>query len=272
MAQMINVTALSAYLYCRRKLYLEEVLGLKEVPKETVIIGKIRHNVYDLVNRQEKGIVLSIDENNVGQIEEKYKTSYSNNLKNSIKLNKTLLHNLKFNLSDVYRQLWPTFLEEAKVRASALASFVEKSKIFGPKLWEKLTPKIESEVFVSSQELELKGKIDRIEKHENKVVPIELKTGKAPRESVWESHLIQVGAYMMLLEEQFQKPVSEGIVEYLSEKIKRPVKMNPFLKDDIMKLKEKVKDLLSSNKLPDFTENKNKCRICGLREECYKLN
>ncbi|MBW3010921.1 CRISPR-associated protein Cas4, partial [Candidatus Woesearchaeota archaeon] len=267
-----SVTALSAYLYCRRKLYLEQVLGLKEVPKETVIVGKIRHNVYDLVNRQEKGIVLSIHENNIDQIEEKYKTNYSNNLKNSIKLNKTLLHNLKFNLSDVYRQLWPTFLEESRIRAAALRGFVEKNKIFGPKLWERLTPKIESEVFVSSKELELKGKIDRIEKHDDKIVPIELKTGKAPRESVWEGHLIQIGAYMMLLEEQFQKPVNDGMVEYLTEKIKRPVKMNPFLKNDILKLKEEVKELLASDKLPEITENKNKCKICGLRDECYRLN
>ncbi|MCK4669702.1 MAG: CRISPR-associated protein Cas4 [Nanoarchaeota archaeon] len=272
MAQSISVTMLPAYLYCQRKLYLESVLGIKEIPKETLIIGKIRHNVYDLVNRQEKGIVLSINEQNMNQIEEKYKTNYSKNLKNSIKMNKNLLHNLNINLIGIYKKLWPLFFEEAKARSEVLKNFIQKNKIFGIKLWEKLTPKIESEIFVSSATLGLKGKIDRIERYDEKIIPVELKTGRAPKDGVWEGHLIQIGAYMMLLEEQFGKAVTEGIVEYLNEKVKRGVKMNPFLKEDIFKLREKVKELMNSDKLPPITENKNKCKICGLYEECYKLN
>jgi len=52
---------------------------------------------------------------------------------------------------------------------------------------------------------ELKGKIDRIEKFNDTAIPVELKTGKAPKGGVWESHMIQVASYMLLLEEKLGK-------------------------------------------------------------------
>lgn len=272
MARTISVTLLPAYLYCPRKLYLEHVLGIREIPKEVTVVGKIRHSVYDLVNRQEKGIVLSVTEHNIQDIEEKYKASYSRTLKNSIKLNKSLLHKLDLNLVEVYKKIWPLVLEEARARSAVLSSAAQKHRIFGAKLWEALTPKIESEVFVSSQTLGLKGKVDRIEKHGDKVIPVELKTGRAPKDGVWEGHLIQIGAYMLLLEEQYGKPVPKGIVEYLNDKVKRNVRMNPFIREDIVRLKEKVLQLLESDHPPPMVQNQNKCRTCGLRERCQVLD
>ena len=69
----ISVSLLSSYLFCSRKLFLEQVLGLKALPKGVTIKGTIKHNVLDLVNKQEKGIVSSTDEQNLEEIKEKYK-------------------------------------------------------------------------------------------------------------------------------------------------------------------------------------------------------
>ncbi|MBU1704594.1 MAG: hypothetical protein KJ922_04465, partial [Nanoarchaeota archaeon] len=57
---MISVTSLSSYLYCQRKLFLERVLGLFELPKAALIKGTVRHETYDLINKGEEALVRSI--------------------------------------------------------------------------------------------------------------------------------------------------------------------------------------------------------------------
>jgi CRISPR-associated protein Cas4 len=268
----ISVTFLSAYLYCKRKLFIEQVLGIKEMPKSATIVGNIRHDVLNLVNKQEQGLVCSIKPENKEKIEQIYKEIYSKNLKNAIKINRNLLYNLELNLVDVYKQLWALFNQEAIARANNIASFINKHRLYGAELWEKLMPKIESEVFVDSDELELKGKIDRLEKYEDGFIPVEVKTGKAPKDGVWEGHLIQIAAYMLLLENKFKKAAKEGVVDYINENAKRTVKMNPFLKEEVIKLKDKVKELLNSTQVPPMCGQEKKCEMCGIRKECFDLD
>ncbi|MBI2659513.1 hypothetical protein HYX05_05440, partial [Candidatus Woesearchaeota archaeon] len=56
----ISVSLLSSYLYCSRKLFLEKVLLLEEPPKESLVMGSIRHETYDNINKKEEEIVTSI--------------------------------------------------------------------------------------------------------------------------------------------------------------------------------------------------------------------
>ena len=58
----ISVTLLSSYLYCSRKLFLEKVLKLAEPPKESLVMGSIRHEIYDNINKNEEQIVINIEE------------------------------------------------------------------------------------------------------------------------------------------------------------------------------------------------------------------
>ena len=266
----ISVTFLSSYLYCKRKLYLEQVLGLKFLAPDVTVKGTIRHNVLDLISKQEKGIVLSISPETVSQAEDKYISFYSRNLVNSIKIQSNILEKHKINYFTLYNELWPWFKEDAKMRAKYVSDFIEKHKIYGNELWEKLTPKIITELFVQSEILELKGKIDRVEHDNQKYIPIEIKTGKAPSEGVWEAHMVQIGAYMMLLEDKLGKAVSEGKIHYLDSG-ERIIKMNPYLKEEIIVLKEKVKEVLSSKEVPDFCTNEKKCIKCPLKKECWEM-
>jgi CRISPR-associated protein Cas4 len=265
----ISVTFLTAYMYCKRKFFLEQIAGIAEPPKEVLVTGKIKHNVFDLANKQERGIVLAVTNSDKEQIETKYKEMYAKNLKNTILINKDALNKVEKSLSDAYKELWPFFEEEAKVRAENLHKFAAENNIFGKELWEKLTPKIESEVYVESENLQLKGKVDRIEVYADKIVPVELKTGSGPKEGVWEEHQVQIGAYMMLLEEVLGKKASVGRVSYLKDKEDREVSLNPFLRDEIVKLVKEVQEFIEKKNIPDFTRNRNKCESCGLKENCY---
>jgi len=60
----ISVSTLSAYIYCSRKLFLQRVLALEEPPKESLVLGTLRHEIYDFINLSEERIVKSIAKKN----------------------------------------------------------------------------------------------------------------------------------------------------------------------------------------------------------------
>ncbi len=261
---------LSTYLYCSRKLYLQEVLKLEEPEREDAVIGSIRHETYDLINKNEMKIVTSIQRKVPREeLQDLYKEYYSEHLRNAIRANKDRLRTLVINSGEIFKRLWPLVLEESITRANSIFDFIETHLIFGDKLWEMLTPKIVSEFKIISAKLELKGIIDQVEHWQTGLVPIEIKTGNAPLEGIWSGHKIQLIAYAMLLEDYYSKPVKEGFVVYLGSKEKRHLAINPFMRYELKELIGQVKTVLTSKELPDFTTSKKKCEKCGLRDRCY---
>ncbi|MBI2655520.1 CRISPR-associated protein Cas4 [Candidatus Woesearchaeota archaeon] len=267
----ISVSLLSSYLYCSRKLFLQKVLMLEEQPpKESLVMGTIRHEAYDRINKNEENIVTSITKKLLFEdIEKIYKTEYLKILRKSIADNKKRLEGTSLNMLDAYRKSFPFIMEESKARAANIFNFIEKNNVYGEELWQKLTPKILSELRVESEELRLKGIIDQVHIYENGYVPFELKTGKMPKDGVWPGHRVQIAAYSLLLQEKFRKPVKEGFVYYLDSKEKRHIAINPYMKEEIKQLVDDVISLIESKDLPDFCNNENKCRKCGLRQTCY---
>ena len=270
---MISVSLLSAYEYCARKLFLEQVLKLVVPPRDVVVKGSIRHEIHDKISKVEEGFVKSIKkEMSYQELLERYKKVHSSILKQSIIKNKSKLAELKISLSNFFKETWPLVINESKDRALNLHSFIKKHKVYGEELWDKLSPKIETEYYVESEELELKGVIDRLDVYNNlvvrEVVPYELKTGTPPQEGVWPSHKLQTGAYIMLLEKN-KMFVREAFVKYLDINECRPVVMNPFLEKKVLETKNAVLELFKSKDIPVFCTNKNKCGCCPLRDVCY---
>ncbi len=266
----ISVSMLSTYMYCQRMLFLQKVLEVEEVPKEVMILGSIRHGTFDLVNKKEEALVLNIKKTvDFSYISQLYKQNYSKLLRAVIIKNKSMLKQVNVNLIDAFKRNWPSLQTEAQERALNIFNFIEKYNVYGKELWGKLIPKIQSEFRIQSESLQLKGIIDQIHVYENKYVPIELKTGKSPREGLWPGHRIQIGAYALLLEEKFKQPVKEGFVYYLDSKEKRHIEINPFLKEEIKDLIKEVKELIENRNLPSYCANKNKCKACSLNSTCY---
>ena len=266
----ISVSLLSSYLYCPRKIYLERVLGFFELPKKALVIGSIKHGLFDEINKKEEGLITSItEEKSLEELQELYKSTYSKIHREEIIKNKKKLKELELNIQDIFKKTWPLILNEAQTRAFNIHNFMQKHLVFGKELWQKLTPKIHSEFKIKSEKLELSGIIDQLEIYEQGYVPIELKTGSAPKEDAWPNHKIQLAAYAMLLEEKYSTEIKEGFVHYLDINERRHIPINIFLKDEINQLKQKVKSLLESKTLPDFCSNQNKCNACGLKETCH---
>ncbi len=267
---MVSVSMLSAYKYCRRKLFLEYVLGIREPLKEPVVLGSIRHECYEKINKTDEEIVRNILEmKTLDEIYEIYKAKYSKILMEVIVKNSNKIKLVKLDSYVIFKKTLPFLLEEGCIRAENIHSFIQENNVFGEELWSRLTPKIKSEYRIDSEKLNLIGIIDQLEIHGNMLVPVEMKTGKCPSEGVWPGHSIQIAAYALLLEDKFGIELKGGFLRYLDAKEKRYVAINPFLRLEVKETLEKVKALLESKEIPDFEENKNKCARCGLKQRCY---
>lgn len=269
---MISVTTLTSYLYCPRKLYLERIKGYVEIPKDILVKGAVKHRVFDELTNTEEVIVAAVSKDfDWNKVLKHYEGHFSKILRRSVLRSVRQIKMAKLNPMAVFNDFSPLFNKEAETRAKYVFDFMQKNKVYGLDLWNSLTPKIKSEYKVSSVELDLSGKIDRVEVYKDQLIPIEIKSGKPPKEGAWENHKIQLAAYALLLEAKFNIDIKEGIISYVDAEQRVNISINPFLKDQVKDLITKTNRLLKSRKIPPIVENKNKCKVCGLREKCHSL-
>lgn len=269
---MLSVTMLSGYLYCARKLYLQYVLKFFEPAKEPMVLGSIRHDFYDQANRSEQGTVSAIKKGeSYEDVLTRYKKAHAAILRGLVRKYRDELKRFDVSAKDAFTRIWPHVMDESDIRARNTSDFIEKNKVYEEELWEKLTPKISSELSLSSESFNLRGKIDRVEIYPDNIIPIELKTGSSPPEGAWPGHKIQLMAYMALISGQDcqDKEVKEGRIIYLDSNKTVSIINNPFVIKEVREMISKVDSVLKSKALPDYCGNDNKCRSCGLKEACH---
>ena len=265
---MISVTNLTSYMYCPRKLYFNKVLKVYEKIKELPVKGKIKHKIFELSGREDREIIASFTrKDSLEDLEMKFRRIYYKTIMLVLNMYKKELKELEINRLDFYRELWPFFLEEAIEKSKEFFELSKEKNVYGEELWMVL-PKALPEIRVSSDKLGLRGIVDRVDIAKG-FLPIEIKTGKAPRDGVWKNNMVQIGAYMLLLSEHYGKEIKEGYVEYVSIKEKRKVVMNEFLKDEILDLIGEVNSLLEQKEIPERVKEEWKCESCGIKEDCF---
>jgi len=251
-------------------LYLQKVMKVGKFPKEAMVVGSIKHEVIDGVNRNEDEIVSSIKESfDNDEIEMSYRKRYYSFLMSSIRKRKKDIKELDLDRFELFKRIWPILLQEARTRAANISKFIATSNLYEQELWDSLEPKYKSEVRIIAPNLGLSGIIDKIEVFSDKVVPIEMKSGKMPKDGIWPGHRIQIAAYIMMLKEMRKMESNHGCIDYLDHSERREVIVNPMMEDEVIRLISEVKILLESKEIPHRLNN-NKCSNCNLKEECFK--
>lgn len=117
------------------------------------------------------------------------------------------------------------------------------------------------EIYLESQELGLKGKIDVLEERNN--VPVERKRG----DDYYKNDEIQLAGYCMLLEDNTDDKVEKGIIYLFGTDRRHEIKISKWHKE---KVKEVVENMLNMdvNSPPTFVSNLNKCKKCSTRKFC----
>ena len=262
----LSVTDLCSYKFCPRSLYVKLVLGMQAPLKPVMVLGSIRHKVFEDASKKEKEIVEQISkETKPSQVQNFFSGSYAEVLESSVRKFSVQLDALKIDKTKVLEELRPCVKSQSEERAEEISDFSSKHKVFGEKLWKKLSPKILSEIRLSSPSLKLRGIVDRIQVHNGEYVPVEIKTGKVPFNGVWPDHLLQLSAYMMLVNEKFKVRVTKGAVNYVKENSFREVHHNPFMDYEVLSVRDKVFDLIESD-IPRVC-GKSYCQICSYGDD-----
>jgi len=96
-------------------------------------------------------------------------------------------------------------------------------------------------------------------------IPVELKTGRVPRGPLF-SHILQVAAYCVLLEEEFGKPPPHGIIRYGS--VENEIEYDESLKHLILSKMDEMRGLLKTGDAHRNHNKPGKCKFCSRRSIC----
>lgn len=257
--QIINITDITEFMYCPRKVYLRLIKGIKYPPSQRMINGMLRHKVFDIFNKNESSLVSSITTKiSSSEIKNLYNHLLQNIVKEVLIQNEILASKFRIIEPNFLKSVRETMNPEISLRAESITKVLEKG-FLGKELWRNLSPKYLTEFKLESSELGLRGRADRV-KFSEKITPYEIKT----REKIFESDKIQLAGYALLLEKEFSKEVNSGIIEFLGQQ--QEVDLTPELKARVLEIAEKIRNL--ADETAEMPSNFQKCRECEFRENC----
>ncbi len=123
--------------------------------------------------------------------------------------------------------------------------------------------KVEKPLFYTA--LELTGKPDYLVQQNGRIIPVEVKSSRAPN-APYDSHIYQLAAYCLLVEKTYKTRPPYGIIHYENR---------DFAIDYTRELEESLLDLLADMKrdeykkdVPRSHEQAARCARCGFRNVC----
>jgi len=262
--KIISVTDITSYLFCPRKVYLKLVKKIKEPPTPQMILGFLKHKIFDIFNKNEAVLISNITQS---LTQEQLTALYNNCLKSITKEISENYSNMiyKFGISadDLLKQTLSFMEKEITLRADSIRKNLSLGFI-GKELWRNLKPKYLTEFEIVSPELGLKGRIDRIKIEEN-IIPYELKT----RDRIYDEDKIQLAAYSLLLEQEFGRKINTGVIETSAES--KEIEITDDLKKKVFEIAEKIRSM-TEDKEPELNQtNLSKCRTCKIRKDCFEI-
>jgi CRISPR-associated exonuclease Cas4 len=123
--------------------------------------------------------------------------------------------------------------------------------------------KLEKPLFYSA--LELTGKPDYLVQKNGQIIPVEVKSGRAP-DAPYDSHIYQLAAYCLLVEKTYKKRPPYGIIHYENRDF--AVDYTPELESSLLDLLADMKRDEHKNDVPRSHEQAGRCAKCGFRKVC----
>ena len=129
------------------------------------------------------------------------------------------------------------------------------------------------ELFLESEELGLRGKLDALRTRDGQIIPYEHKRGRAHRDEnrqpqAWESDRLQILAYACLLESALGITVKEGRIRYHADNVLVHVPLDDAGRTTVKEAIEQARILKQSTHRPPVTDNERLCARCSLAPVC----
>lgn len=122
----------------------------------------------------------------------------------------------------------------------------------------------DSKVF-KSERYGLSGRPDYVIKVNENLIPVEEKTGRTPRGPLF-SHILQVAAYCLLIEETSGKAPPYGVIKYPEHE--HEIEYNDDLKKVLLEKLGEMRRIMDTEDAHRNHERPGKCKNCSRREIC----
>ncbi len=263
----VRATDLTDYLFCPRKVYFKRVLGLEEEKKEQMLKGTLIHEVFDRINEREEKIVYQIlDDLPFEGVLKLYEDALNNIIHEVLDSYEEDIKSFNLSKDDLFVEIKNHVFDDVYERAKNTYSTMKALQEYGIFLWDKIEPKIKTELELISDKYRLVGRIDRVEIYKNFMIPVEIKSGKSSK-----SHLVQLYAYGLLLKANFPKYyINKGVIYYTKNKRRKEVDLNERKEEIVLNIRDKVLDIVENEKDPGKLNNLNKCKKCFFYPICWK--
>lgn len=116
-----------------------------------------------------------------------------------------------------------------------------------------------------SRRYRLTGRPDYLVHLREGVIPVEVKSGTAPSQP-YESHLLQLAAYCLLLEEQEGRAPPYGILKYQDRALE--IAYTPGLRTRLLEALQSIRRDIDAGEAVRSHEQPARCRGCGHRSRC----
>ncbi|MFE1743958.1 type I-MYXAN CRISPR-associated endonuclease Cas1 [Coleofasciculus sp. H7-2] len=129
------------------------------------------------------------------------------------------------------------------------------------------------ELFLESEELGLRGRMDALRTRDGQVIPYEHKRGRCYRNEnkqpqAWESDRLQILAYACLLESTLSITVKEGRIRYHADNVLVHVPLDDSGRADVRAAIQQARELRQSTHRPPVADNERLCASCSLAPVC----
>jgi CRISPR-associated exonuclease Cas4 len=155
------------------------------------------------------------------------------------------------------------FLLRAMWKEDEAKRFVEKSGfVKGELAYSDLDRPAET---LRSEKYELSGRPDYIVRRGDEYIPVELKTGRTPDEP-HDSHVMQLGVYCLLVEENYGRRPTHGVLQYTDRSFEVP--FTPEFRDKVLETTLRMRLSEMTGVIHRNHERVGKCRGCSRRAIC----
>lgn len=111
------------------------------------------------------------------------------------------------------------------------------------------------------------GRPDYLVRTDEGIIPVEVKSTKCPATGrAYDSHLMQLAAYCLLVEDVIGEGVPYGIIRYSDGEVE--ISYTPELRDQLIELLDEMREASEADDVHRSHQDARRCSGCSMREIC----
>ena len=263
---MMSISSIKTHMYCPMKLYIQNHIDVEENKdyQLAIEIKKLKIDIQDLIQKNMRKIKKEMELTEIENILSENIDPYIESTTDAIKSMDLGIddHQITEIMNDAHFNIKITAL---KIKQAM--NILDKHAF---EIIDMFFPNCMYSYLLKDTQLELIGMCDKIEIIDGKYYPVAIKSSNPPIKGVWDQDAVELVAYAILLEEEFDTEVFVGFVDYEKIGDRRPVVMDVNLRKGLFDVIREVKEIIDNKKLPNVKMNDKKCVKCEYNAICIK--